>query len=443
MYKNMPGLLLAFLALSVGAALAGEPDKCQYEVVESMPDGLDLKDPNGEFRTVPTHKALLKMINGAQKSLSIASFYWMMTAEEKFQGHTDVIPGQMIMAAIAEAVARGVKLEVVLDGSTRREMSNEEDVKKLKELGTVKRVNMTQLLGAGVVHSKYMIADNQSVYIGSSNFDWRSYTEIKEMGIAFYNCDEVAQDLDKLFQTYMLMADADKIPSELPAHLNTTINIDHPFELKMDGIDMKMYLAGAPPAFNGDHNSWTGRTDDIDAILHLIDTARKRISISVMNYSPKSEFSWPQYYWPLIDDALRRAATVRKVRVELLFSKWTQTKELDTIWYKSLNALQGEALRGGGIHVKMFEVPAFDDHQKSIPFSRVKHDKYMVTDNSVYFGTSNWAPSYFIDTCGVGVVIQPKNWKDLQYGKANSIVRNMQDLFDRDFGSQYAHELPM
>ena len=35
---------------------------------------------------------------------------------------------------------------------------------------------------------------------------------------------------------------------------------------------------------------------------------------------------------------------------------------------------------------KMFIVPAYTEVQKTIPFSRVNHNKYMVTDKKAYIG---------------------------------------------------------
>lgn len=35
----------------------------------------------------------------------------------------------------------------------------------------------------------------------------------------------------------------------------------------------------------------------------------------------------------------------------------------------------------------MFVVPAFTETQKKIPFARVNHNKYMVTDKTAYIGT--------------------------------------------------------
>jgi len=36
-----------------------------------------------------------------------------------------------------------------------------------------------------------------------------------------------------------------------------------------------------------------------------------------------------------------------------------------------------------------------------IPYTRVNHNKYMVTDLAAYIGTSNWSGDYFIDTAGM------------------------------------------
>uniref|UniRef100_A0A6G1SHI7 Phospholipase D3 n=1 Tax=Aceria tosichella TaxID=561515 RepID=A0A6G1SHI7_9ACAR len=450
-------------------------EQCKYQIVQSMPEGLDLPDPSGAT-TVPTHQALIDMANQAKESLSVASFYWWLTAPKKFDGHPSVEPGRQLMAAIKAASDRGVRVEVVLDHSGRKDMNNPDDLVALKQFSQVKFLNMTRLLRAGVVHTKFMIADNKTAYVGSSNFDWRSYTQIKEIGIALINCPQLVQDLDKIFRTYKLMADLKELPSELSDDFKTNLNMANPFQLD----DIQLFMGAAPPAFNaGPNGSYTtGRTDDITGLLHVIDRARHHIDISVMNYSPRFEFGWPRKYWPRIDDALRRAAIERQVRVRLLFSNWTDTKPLEPVWYRSLNAIQSRALRGGGIHVKFFRVPAFDEFQKSIPFARVKHDKYMVTERDLYIGTSNWTPDYFTSTCGVGVVIQPAS---VSCGRSNSsssssssvsggngttsrdgpssspaaavsaavasapptpaVVKAMQAIFERDFNSQYAHDL--
>ena len=37
---------------------------------------------------------------------------------------------------------------------------------------------MKRLLGSGILHTKFIIADNRSFYLGSANMDWRSLTQV-------------------------------------------------------------------------------------------------------------------------------------------------------------------------------------------------------------------------------------------------------------------------
>jgi len=80
-------------------------------------------------------------------------------------------------------------------------------------------------------------------------------------------------------------------------------------------------------------------------------------------------------------------------------------------------------------------VPATED-QKKIPFGRVNHNKYMVTDQVAYIGTSNWSGDYFINTAGIGFVSQ-----DTLHDRAeNSTTLRTQlaSVFERDWNSKYA-----
>lgn len=80
-------------------------------------------------------------------------------------------------------------------------------------------------------------------------------------------------------------------------------------------------------------------------------------------------------------------------------------------------------------------MPATED-QKKIPFGRVNHNKYMVTDQVAYIGTSNWSGDYFINTAGIGFVSQ-----DTLHDRAeNSTTLRTQlaSVFERDWNSKYA-----
>lgn len=75
--------------------------------------------------------------------------------------------------------------------------------------------------------------------------------------------------------------------------------------------------------------------------------------------------------------------------------------------------------------------------QAQIPFARVNHNKYMVTDKVAYIGTSNWIGDYFVNTAGVGLVLaDPTNHNSTQ----GTIRDDLADIFERDWNSQYASE---
>lgn len=137
-------------------------------------------------------------------------------------------------------------------------------------------------------------------------------------------------------------------------------------------------------------------------------------------------------YWPYIDDALRKAAIERKVSLRLLISLWDHSRPSEEYFLHSLEALSN-ALTGVDIQIRRFIVPASDD-QKKIPFGRVNHNKYMVTDNTAYIGTSNWSGDYFIDTAGIGLVIS-------SFDTNGTIIQELQSVFERDWNSKYAVRL--
>lgn len=88
-----------------------------------------------------------------------------------------------------------------------------------------------------------------------------------------------------------------------------------------------------------------------------------------------------------------------------------------------------------------------NEEQLRIPHSRVNHNKYMVTDNTAYIGTSNWSGDYFTTTAGIGISLLCDSNVDVQedeYGCTNSSLRgDLVNIFNRDWNSPYAitHDL--
>lgn len=112
---------------------------------------------------------------------------------------------------------------------------------------------------------------------------------------------------------------------------------------------------------------------------------------------------------------------------------------------------------------KRFIVPSTADQAK-IPFGRVNHNKYMVTDRTAYIGTSNWSGDYFINTAGIGLVMQDDEEVDDHHDpddttsstmnnndtstttegstRSRTTIRSdLAETFDRDWNSMYALDL--
>lgn len=99
----------------------------------------------------------------------------------------------------------------------------------------------------------------------------------------------------------------------------------------------------------------SGRTQDIDAIVNVINSAEKFVHIAVMDYIPLTLYTPKPKYWPIIDDALRSAAIDRRVSVKLLISHWNHSRSAEDYFLNSLKAISN-AYRGVDIQVVRYIV---------------------------------------------------------------------------------------
>lgn len=179
-----------------------------------------------------------------------------------------------------------------------------------------------------------------------------------------------------------------------------------------------------------------GRTRDLDAVLGVMEGARQFIYVSVMEYFPTTRFTHHARYWPVLDNALRAAALNKGVHVRLLVSCWFNTDPTMFAYLRSLQAFSNPSA-GISVDVKVFIVPV--GNHSNIPFSRVNHSKFMVTDKTAYVGTSNWSEDYFSHTAGVGLIVSQKTPR-AQPG-ATTVQEQLRQLFERDWSSHYAMDL--
>lgn len=68
--------------------------------------------------------------------------------------------------------------------------------------------------------------------------------QVKELGVAVFNCSSLAKDLRKIFQSYWVMGlPNSSLPQPWPAQYDTTINKQHPLLLKKDNFTTQLYLS--------------------------------------------------------------------------------------------------------------------------------------------------------------------------------------------------------
>ncbi|XP_072345928.1 5'-3' exonuclease PLD3-like [Scyliorhinus torazame] len=400
-------------------------DPCSFVVAESVPDGLAYNENATKYQS--TYNSWLNLINIANSSLDIASFYWTLTGCDINVTDPTSKPGEILLHELGKLPLKNVSVRIASSTlSFPHQLST--DLNILKEKGVhIRKVNFQKLL-SGVLHTKLWIVDKKHIYIGSANMDWRALTQVKELGAVVYNCSCLANDFSKIFDAYWSLGHPNAtIPSPWPSFYSTNFNKETPLEVKLNGTAAKMYLSSSPPRMCA-----KGRTADLDAILSGINAAKKFLYVSVMEYFPTSRFLQNVLYWPLIDDSLRKAAIERHVHVKMLIGYWKHTDKSMLAYLQSLQALG--SIKKVHFDVKLFIVPV--GRFGNIPYARVCHSKYFVTENIAYIGTSNWSFDYFNSTTGVGLLINQAAENSEEAG--DTAHHQLMTLFQRDWNSNYS-----
>ncbi|NXA44140.1 PLD3 Phospholipase, partial [Eudromia elegans] len=422
-------------------------------LVESIPEGMAYA--SSDPASPSTFAAWRSLMGSATRSLDIAAFYWTLTNEDTHTQEPSAGPqGEQILQELLELPARGVSVRVAVNAPSTKTPSY--DLQALQRSGAaVRAVDMPRLTG-GVLHTKLWLVDGAHLYIGSANMDWRSLTQVKELGAAVYNCSCLASDLGKVFEAYWALGvPGATVPAPWPANYSTSFNMETPLELRLNGTPAGVFFSSAPPALCA-----PGRTEDLRALLGVIDAAREFVHVAVMSYLPTMEFSHPRRFWPLIDDRLRKAVYERRVRLRLLVGCWRHSKAEMFPFLKSLAAVADNGTRYSVQVVgpalawrhrrrlrpaaadapfpspqRLFTVPA-SAAQAKIPYARVNHNKYMVTEKVAYIGTSNWSGDYFSRTAGSALVVN-----EMGGGGSASVRAQLQAVFERDWSSPYSADV--
>ena len=410
-YRCAPGVCLRVLVLLAallppGLALAQPPPATApaFQIVESVPVATDYGQPG-----VPrTQAAWLQLIDHARQRIDIAAFYISNQPGEALQP---------VLDALIRRAAAGVKVRILLDATFMKESRAAYDLLKGKPGIDIRILPVNRLTG-GVLHAKYFIVDDHTVFVGSQNWDWRALSQIHEIG-AMVRDERLARTFEAAFEfDWALAADPD-----LPAAARRAVQppdfapvtAQDPVILEQPGnAPISLFPAFSPPAMSP---VWLDQEQP--QLVRFIDSAQHTLDIQVMTLSAFKDYG-PRGWWPALDSALRDAAA-RGVKVRIIVADWSLREPMQA-YLKSLAVMPNIAVRYSALP----EAP-----QGFIPYARVEHCKYAVADGRIGFiGTGNWGWSYFATTVDASLFIAGS-------GPAHTLTA----IFDRDWNGPYVHAL--
>uniref|UniRef100_A0AAV2IZM8 5'-3' exonuclease PLD3 n=1 Tax=Knipowitschia caucasica TaxID=637954 RepID=A0AAV2IZM8_KNICA len=211
-------------------------DPCELVLVESIPEGLVF---NSSLAHPSVFQAWQTLMSQAQSSLDIASFYWTLTNADTGTEDPSAAQGEAVLDALAHLSPK-LKIRIAVNSPQDSLPANLQLLQRAGAL--IRTVNMKELT-TGVLHTKFWIVDKRHVYIGSANMDWRSLTQVKELGAVVYNCSCLAADLEKIFEAYWYVGKDQSIPSPWPSSFSTAYNQDSPLQLQLNHSDASVYLS--------------------------------------------------------------------------------------------------------------------------------------------------------------------------------------------------------
>lgn len=357
---------------AASSTIAGYP---YFEIVESAPRETSLD--HSDVRNA--HEVWIEMIRSASASLDFAEFYAVND------------PGSALESVVSEieaAAGRGVRVRFLTENNFYR--TYPETIDRLAKVTGVE----TRLLdladrSGGVLHAKYFIVDENEVFLGSQNFDWRSLEHIYEIGVRVQDRVFAKPIVDLFARDWAMAENRTAFPGPGAPHWGDK-SYSSPSPRVASGGDSVVFApVMSPYGWIPDSTLW-----DEPRLAGMIDGAKTSVCVQLLTYRPVSGDA----YYDVLDGALRRAAA-RGVKVRLLVSDWCKRKS--TIPYiKSLAVVPNVELR-------MMTIPQASDG--FIPYARVIHAKYMVVDGrDAWIGTSNWERDYFHESRNVGAVVRSK-----------------------------------
>jgi len=185
-------------------------------LVESIPKGLE--DLRGTPGVAYTEDVLVRLTSNAKSSIDLTAMYWALLADPGSDDEKGFTPeqldemgagaGRALYEALRAAAQRGVHIRI-LQGPGFSSHRQESDALQadFPDRISIHSVEMGKWYGGGgIMHQKVWIFDQRHLYLGSVNMDWKSITQVKEMGVVVEDCPDLAADAGRYFEAWWAFA---------------------------------------------------------------------------------------------------------------------------------------------------------------------------------------------------------------------------------------------
>ncbi|WP_409027188.1 phospholipase D-like domain-containing protein [Janthinobacterium sp. SUN098] len=339
-----------------------------------------------------------ELFDSAKKEIVIAQFYAVSKPGTAFE---------KVLASLTAAGQRGVKIRFLLDqkGVGLSEAATIARIKAIPNLD-LRLIDFNKITGNGIVHAKYLAVDGEVAYIGSQNFDWRSFEHIHETGLKITEPAMVGQ-VQAIFEQDW-QAQALTSQGSRATMLNSKV--------VPANYAQNAFLLASPNAYNP-----AGVGDSETGLPALLAEAKNEVRIQLLDYAPLSYGpNRTRPYYAVIDNAVRAAAQ-RGVKIKLMVSAWN-TEAPAIAYLKSLALVPN-------VEIRIVTIPTASTG--FIPFARVIHSKTMSIDGKLaWVGTSNWAGGYFDLSRNLEVVL-----------RNDAMAQRIAALHEQTWSSAYAQPI--
>ncbi|SFH84329.1 Phosphatidylserine/phosphatidylglycerophosphate/cardiolipin synthase [Collimonas sp. OK307] len=364
--------LIALIAMLLGwsGSVHAEFSIPGYELVHTAPVETTLATPDLREPL----QVWSEMFDAAKQQIVLGQFYVASQPGAAFE---------QVIARLAAAGARGVKIRFLMEekGKFASDMPTIERLRQIPNL-EFRYLDYSRLTGNGIIHAKYMVVDGSTAYVGSQNFDWRSFAHIHETGLRITDAVVVSQ-LQNIFEHDWHAQELIARGKEVPKLNQNVVAADD---------RQAIFLVASPNAFNP-----PGVGDSETELPKLLAAAKSEVRIQLLDYAPLSYGpNRTRPYYAVIDNAIR-AALARGVKIKLMVSNWN-TEKPAIAYLKSLALLPG-------MEIRIVTLPQAS--AGFIPFARVIHSKTMAIDGQLaWIGTSNWSGGYLDNSRNLEIVLR-------------------------------------